>query len=137
VPDDVGSWSPVAAPVPGTADLQSLARAWLEQDRALLDALPADLELAARGAMDAPRGSLDAAFAELDSSQLDALIRFFTLLEACPGWEVGARSPVVPMFRLLRRNPGDHDPESLAAWVKAHSDNRFLPYGSLQDRLQA
>ncbi|HSG89827.1 MAG TPA: hypothetical protein VLA56_11495 [Pseudomonadales bacterium] len=137
MPDDVGTWTPASASPPGAADLQALARAWLEQGEALLEALPAALEGAARGAMDAPRGTLDEAAGTLDGSQLEALIRFFTLIEGRPGWEAGAGSPVVPLFRILRREPGDRNPEALAAWVKSHTDNRFLPYGSLQDRLQA
>lgn len=74
-----------------------------------------------------------AAAATLDSKALLALIRFFTLAEQLPGWESGARSPVIPLARALKAR-GDY-PDDLTAWIKAHTDNRFLPYGSLLDRL--
>ena len=50
-----------------------------------------------------------------------------------PGWEAGARSPVIAIVRELRRR-GSY-PKELTAWIKAHTTNRFLPYGSLADRL--
>lgn len=114
-----------------------------------------NLTRAARAAMRQPRGALDAPLLELEPSAIEALIRLFTLIEARPGWEAGSASPVVPMFRALRngmqRGPaagdaaaaagvdgGDSavDVDALAAWVKRNSDNRFLPWGSLQDRLR-
>ena len=69
----------------------------------------------------------------LDSGQIVALVKFFTLAERLPGWEAGARSPVIPMAAVLKAR-GDY-PEDLTGWIKAHTDNRFLPYGSLMDRL--
>ena len=50
-----------------------------------------------------------------------------------PGWEAGARSPVITIVRVLRRR-GTY-PKELTGWMKAHTTNRFLPYGSLADRL--
>ena len=50
-----------------------------------------------------------------------------------PGWEAGARSPVIAIVRELRRRNGY--PKELTTWFKAHTTNRFLPYGSLADRL--
>jgi hypothetical protein len=50
-----------------------------------------------------------------------------------PGWEAGARSPVVAIVRELRRR--GRYPKELTGWIKAHTTNRFLPYGSLADRL--
>lgn len=147
----VGSWSPAPAAAPDAAGLEQLAFAWREQGEALLDLLCTDaastqrLTAAARAAMQQPRGALDAPAAELDAATLDALVRLFTLLEARPGWEAGAASPVVPLFRSLRNRAQREDPaagpaidvDALAAWVKHHSDNRFLPWGSLQDRLRS
>jgi hypothetical protein len=40
---------------------------------------------------------------------------------------------VIPLARLLKSR-GDY-PEDLTAWIRAHTGNRFLPYGSLLDRL--
>jgi hypothetical protein len=69
----------------------------------------------------------------LDSEQIVALAKLFTLAERLPGWEAGARSPVIPLAAVLKAR-GDY-PDDLTAWIKGHTDNRFLPYGSLMDRL--
>ena len=74
-----------------------------------------------------------AASAPLTAAQLEALIRLFTLAEALPGWEAGARSPVIVLAAELKKR-GEY-PAQLTGWIKAHTDNRFLPYGSLMDRL--
>lgn len=157
----VGSWSPAPAAAPDGALLRRLALAWQTHREALVDLLTGDtdalapdagsaedaptrsLVAGARAAMQQPRGALDAPAAELDAGTLEALVRLFTLLENRPGWAAGAASPVVPLFRSLRmRVQGDEpaaaavDVDALAAWVKRHSDNRFLPWGSLQDRLR-
>ncbi len=80
-------------------------------------------------------GAVDwqSAAAGLGSEQVVALARFFTLAERLPGWEAGATSPVIVLASVLKRR-GDY-PDELTAWIKAHTDNRFLPYGSLMDRL--
>lgn len=80
-----------------------------------------------------PEADWEAPLASLDSDTLLALVRLYTLAEALPGWEAGAKSPVIPMAAELRRR-GDY-PEALTAWIKSNTDNRFLPYGSLLDRL--
>ncbi len=70
----------------------------------------------------------------LDDAEVLALIRLFTLAEAeFALWEAGAKSPVIPLATLLKKR-GVY-PDDLTAWIKAHTDNRFLPYGSLLDRL--
>jgi hypothetical protein len=74
-----------------------------------------------------------AAGSKLTSAQILALVKFFTLAERLPGWEAGARSPVIPLAAALKQR-GDY-PDDLTAWIKSHTDNRFLPYGSLMDRL--
>jgi hypothetical protein len=74
-----------------------------------------------------------AAAAVLDDADIVDLVRLFALAERLPGWESGARSPVIPLARELKKReayPGD-----LTAWIKSNTDNRFLPYGSLMDRL--
>ena len=74
-----------------------------------------------------------AAAAALESARLIELIRLFTLAERLPGWEAGARSPVIPLAAELKKR-GEF-PADLTAWIKSRTDNRFLPYGSLMDRL--
>ena len=57
------------------------------------------------------------------------LIRVFTLLEMqVPGWDAGAKSPVIPLVKVLKSR-GEFSPE-LRKWIKASTDNRYLPYGS-------
>ena len=69
----------------------------------------------------------------LDDSSIVDLVRLFTLAECLPGWESGAQSPVIPLARELKKR--GVFPADLSAWIKSNTDNRFLPYGSLMDRL--
>jgi len=81
-------------------------------------------------------GSCDWATAAeaLGDDDVLALIRLFTLAEGTlSGWEAGDASPVIPLARELRKR--DRYPADLTAWIKANTDNRFLPYGNLMDRL--
>ena len=71
--------------------------------------------------------------AESDA-RLVQLAKFFTVAEMrLPGWEAGARSPVIAI--VARTATPQRYPKELTAWIKAHTTNRFLPYGSLADRL--
>ena len=58
------------------------------------------------------------------------LIRFFAVAENLPGWEAGAKSPVIPLARTLRQRGARLD-KSLLQWLREVNDNRFLPYGPL------
>ena len=70
----------------------------------------------------------------LDDEQLIRLVRLYTLAEErFPEWSAGSASPVIALCRLLRGRGAW--PTDLTAWIKARSDNKFLPYGSLADRL--
>ncbi len=65
----------------------------------------------------------------LATADIIRLIRCFTLLEAqISGWNAGRTSPVIPLVKLLRQR-GEFDP-ALRKWIKANTDNRYLPYGS-------
>lgn len=67
-------------------------------------------------------------------AEVEALIRLLVLAEAqFRGWESGADSPVIPLARALKAS-GTY-PSGLTRWIRANSSNRFLPYGSLLDRL--
>ena len=75
-----------------------------------------------------------AAVADATDEQLVALVKFFTLAEMrLPNWEALARSPAIPLVAVLKRR--GRYPRELTAWIKANTTNRFLPYGSLLDRL--
>lgn len=76
----------------------------------------------------------EARSAGLSDSDAIGLIRLFTLAEgAFPSWQAGAKSPVVPLAATLKRR-GAY-PDDLTRWIKANTENRFLPYGSLLDRM--
>lgn len=71
-----------------------------------------------------------AAAEPLPDSDLLHLIRFFAVAENLPGWEAGAKSPVIPLARLLRDRGARLD-KSLLQWLRGVNDNRYLPYGPL------
>lgn len=133
----VESWDPGAGSVSLNEDrIERLlgAAAHLDRPRFGLDAEAAG-ELAPL-ARHAAGGRVDwaVAAAGLDDEQIVALIRLFTLAEASlSGWEGGDASPVIPLAGELKRR--GRYPAELTAWIRANSDNRFLPYGNLMDRL--
>ncbi|MCY4094113.1 MAG: hypothetical protein OXG05_03185 [Gammaproteobacteria bacterium] len=65
---------------------------------------------------------------------IEAWIKVLTLVERdFNGFEAGSRSPVLTLIKVLRtRNALSGN---LFVWIKSHTENRFLPYGSLSDRL--
>ena len=82
----------------------------------------------------ADAGDWSAAAGGLDVEQIMALVRLFTLAEErLAGWESAARSPVIPLVRELKARVAF--PAELTGWIKANTSNRFLPHGSLMDRL--
>jgi hypothetical protein len=96
-----------------------LTAAEVEQFAALMRLPAADWTTVAAGATD---------------EQLVALVKFFTLAEMrLPNWEALGRSPVIPLVAELKRR--GRYPRELTGWIKANTTNRFLPYGSLLDRL--
>lgn len=65
----------------------------------------------------------------LDENALVRLMRLCTLAEQhLPGCAAGDQSVVIHAFRRYRQLHARPDPE-LTRWIKAHTDNRFLPYG--------
>ena len=48
-------------------------------------------------------------------------------------WKADAKSAVVPLVRALKQRKA-YD-KALTGWIKANTDNKFLPHGSLMDRL--
>jgi len=66
---------------------------------------------------------------ELTTAELELLVRFFTLAEMqLPGWDGGKDSPVVHLVRLLKHR--DAFTPELRKWIKANTDNRYLPHGA-------
>jgi hypothetical protein len=65
----------------------------------------------------------------LSAEDLVGLIRFFTLAEMqLQGWEAGSKNPVIYFVRMLKSR-GEFPPE-LRKWVRANTDNRYLPNGA-------
>ena len=65
----------------------------------------------------------------MELEELDSLARLFTLLERdLSGWEGGKFCPVIYIAKELRKR-GESIVE-LKRWIKTHSTNRYLPYGS-------
>jgi hypothetical protein len=135
----VESWDPGgsgAELTPAALDLLQNAARRLEEPDFGLDAQQVRaLAPVARQARRAKPGADWAEAAEaLSADAIVALIRLFTLAESrLPGWESGDCSPVVPLVTSLKRRGSF--PSELTGWIKANSDNRFLPHGNILDRL--
>ncbi len=66
----------------------------------------------------------------LSDTEIETLIRFFTVAEKLPGWEAGPESPVIKLSKILKHR-GTGINRELVIWIKQHSNNRFLPHGPL------
>jgi hypothetical protein len=70
------------------------------------------------------------AAAALSDEDLQRMITFFTLAEMqLSGWDAGKQSPVIYLVRMLKQR-GTFTAE-LRQWIKANTDNRYLPNGAL------
>ena len=68
---------------------------------------------------------------DLDNETLAQLIRFFTVAEQqLPEWHGGDQSPVIWISRSLKKRGAPLSREQVL-WIKANSDNRFLPNGPI------
>ncbi|MDZ7685222.1 MAG: hypothetical protein U5O39_09680 [Gammaproteobacteria bacterium] len=132
MPTEPGVWEP-GKPEPTAAPDVARLREFVRIIRAtggeqLTDALSAT-EIEANAPLMRLEASAWQVADELETAELEELIRFFTLAEMqLPGWDGGKDSPVVSLVQLLRRR--DAFTPELRKWIKANSDNRFLPYGS-------
>ena len=136
---NVGTWDPKAAASPGAPDAAP-PLGLLRKACGRLDADGFGLNAAERTQlapwMTAGHSIWESAAKAADAGEVVQWIRFFTLAEAkFAGFEAGAQSPVVALARALRRR-GEYPPD-LTRWIKANTANRFLPHGSLADRLNA
>ena len=66
----------------------------------------------------------------LDDNEIEQLMRFFTVAEQLPGWDAADQSPVIWLGKCLKQR-GSGINRELVLWIKAHSDNKFLPNGPL------
>lgn len=66
-----------------------------------------------------------------NEAELIALIRFFTAAEAAEtAWYAGEKSPVIFLNKLLKQR-GHRLDKNLLQWIKANSNNQFLPNGPI------
>jgi hypothetical protein len=130
----VGVWQPEANAIPlERTVLERLANCASRLDEPTLG-LDADEVVRYSTLMRRPREQWSAAVANIDAATIERLIRFFTVAEdRLPNWEGGAHSPVIALAAALRAR--DAYPKPLTAWIRAHSQNKFLPWGSLSERL--
>lgn len=136
LPMSISHFDPSAGKSLSPERLQRLLRAAValdEPDFGLSDAEVA--EFAALARHQPRKGGPDwSAVTDLDDAAVIALVRLFTLAEGrLPGWESGDRNPVVPLVALLKARGAL--PDDLNGWIRANTDNRFLPHGNLMDRL--
>ena len=125
----VGTWEPAGAPPTiDAAKLDELLAVASGDLDALATTLPPAFVNENKKLMQLEAAAWTAAEA-LEDSALEALVRFFTLVEMqVPGWEGGKRNPVIYLVRILKAR-GTFTPE-LRKWVKANTDNRYLPNGA-------
>ncbi len=129
---DVGAWEPGAAL--GDAHAKALDRAAASASATTLAVDDADAHRL-REVVNATTDERQRLFQEHPSKRLIDWLRVLTLAESeIPGCDAGAKSPVIDLANLLRGR-GDYPPP-LTAWIKSVNNNRFLPYGSLADRLR-
>lgn len=126
-----GTWNPdAAAPTPPDATLLAHAA---ELGRAGAESFPeqADPALSAlQPWMRRRQPDWAPHLSSLSSATIIELVRFFTLAEQhWAGWEGGDRNPVVWLCKELKTR-GEFPDAELTQWIKAHTDNRFLPYGN-------
>ncbi|MDE0062803.1 MAG: hypothetical protein OXP09_10590 [Gammaproteobacteria bacterium] len=130
----VGTWNPSEQITElNTSVVDELLAAAARPSEADFGLSPADIERLA-GYAHANRVDWQAVSESLRDNQAADLIRFFTLAESrFPAWKAGSNSPVIVLAKALRARGAW--PSDLTAWIRANTDNRFLPYGSLIDRL--
>ena len=128
---DVGAWEPAPKLEARHAQALDVAAAQAANDALAVDSAVTALLRQVFAATADERADL---FDDEPSPRLVGWARALTLAEeTIPGCEAGAKSPVIALARVLRAR-GDY-PHELTPWIRRVSSNRFLPYGSLMDRL--
>jgi hypothetical protein len=127
---DVGVWQPGKPVQVDVEKLRNYVGVMAEVNpEKLADALGENAIREDAGIMKQPAEAWQAA-ASLSDAELVALIRFFTLAEMqLDGWHGGKESPVIALVRILKERGGFT--ADLRKWIKANTDNRYLPYGSV------
>ncbi|MYD43478.1 MAG: hypothetical protein F4W90_06260 [Gammaproteobacteria bacterium] len=128
----VESWDPAATGLQARhRDILNRAVASLETGSIELND---DEQAWLRPAMQLDAAAWQAFSTEHATTTLVAWIKILTLVERdLSGFEAGSRSPVLALLKVLKAR--NEVPPDLFAWIRSHTTNRFLPYGSLADRL--
>ena len=129
-----GEWIPQdkAQQAMNSDDLKKLAQISYEGKLATLaDELSPREQAELAAAMQAGREQWQAAAEPLSDDELLDLIKTLAIAEMeLPNCNLGARSAVIHINRLLKRRGRPLDEEALL-WLKHHSSNRFLPNGPI------
>ena len=112
-------WAPAPAPVSQRAQLE-----------ALTDVIDAEQQQLHAELMTLPQKTWEDAVSALPDNDIYHLMRFFTVAEMqLPGWEANDKSPVIWLNKILKARGKPLSKEQIQ-WIKQHTRNRFLPYGS-------
>lgn len=127
----LGTWTPDnTAPQPPTRDTLIQAATLGQADADFFPAQAPDALNELHEWMKQPQSQWQPELEPLETETLIALVRFFTLAEQhWAGWEAGDKNPAIWVCKTLKPRGAFPDVE-LTRWVKAHTDNRFLPYGN-------
>ena len=132
----VGSWDPNLhkADTSVTISTELLARfiaiSQQEQLNRIGDCVDAEQQQLYAGLMTLPQKAWEDAVSALLEADIYHLMRFFTVAEMqLPGWEAGDKSPVIWLNKILKAR-GEPLGKDQIQWIKQHTRNRFLPYGS-------
>lgn len=133
----VGSWDPKlqqASGEPAIAD-KTLTRfveiSQREQLDRIAEILDAEQQQLHAELMTLPQKAWEEACDILSDADIYHLIRFFTVAEMqLPGWEAADKSPVIWLNKILKAR-GKPLSKQQIQWIKQHTRNRFLPYGSV------
>ena len=132
----LGSWDPKAANAETNFSIdRKVLERFLEisqhqQLDQLDEKLSAEDQQIQAGLMTQDKHSWFAVAESFSDEELGQLMRFFTLAEKLPGWEAGDKSPVIWLGKILKKRGTGIDRE-LLLWIKANTNNQYLPHGSL------
>lgn len=127
----LGTWTPDnTAPEPLDRDILIQAATLGQADADAFPAQTPETLSVLQGWMKHPQSQWQPELEPLETDTLIGLVRFFTLAEQhWAGWEAGDKNPAIWVCKTLKPRGAFPDVE-LTRWVKAHTDNRFLPYGN-------
>ena len=132
----IGNWDPEAAQGHGAFQLEaSLLNRFIEISKnnqlEQLNTLVSSTEQQQQAAlMQLDKEQWFDAAEPLTEIEIEHLMRFFTVAEKLSGWEAGAQSPVIWLGKILKKR-GVGINRELVLWIKANSDNQYLPHGAL------